>query len=85
MLIIFCLGLLVVIYYVSIQQQSKNGISKINLIQSANSVTPTVTVTPTMVPVVLDKNSNLEEEVDKLIPEDFSQDFNKLKEEVNSF
>ena len=35
---------------------------------------------PTLPP--LDKDSNLEEEIDKLTPEDFSESFNTLKQEL---
>lgn len=48
--------------------------------QNATAVTPTPA--PSLVPVTFDKNSNLEGETEKLIPDDFSGDFNLLKEEV---
>lgn len=47
---------------------------------SQNLFVPSPTPTPT--PVVFDRNSNLEEEADKLTPEDFSSDFELLKKQV---
>lgn len=45
--------------------------------------TPQVTPIPTPPPVVIDKNSNLLEEVDKMSPEDFSSDFLQLKNDTD--
>lgn len=52
-------------------------------LQSGNVLIPTPTPTPT--PPVFDKNSNLEEEIEKLTPEDFSDDFKTLKQEITRF
>lgn len=44
-------------------------------------------ITPTPKPTLppLNVNSNLEEELEKLTPKDFSEDFKKLREEVKNF
>lgn len=48
-----------------------------------SSVSPTATPTP--VPkVVIDHQSNLEEETERLTPEAFSEDFELLQEQINS-
>lgn len=45
--------------------------------------TPQVASIPTPSPVVIDKNSNLLEEIDKISPEDFSSDFLQLKNDTD--
>lgn len=40
---------------------------------------------PTPTPVIFNKDSNLENELDNLIPVDFSQDFKNLKLEADKF
>lgn len=45
--------------------------------------TPKVTLTPTRTPVFIDENSNLSKEIDKVSPEDFNNDFQKLKDKLN--
>lgn len=51
-----------------------------SLIQSKN-ISPTPTPKPTPAPIK--KDANLEEEVNKLTPKDYSEDFNTLRKEVN--
>lgn len=52
---------------------------------SQNLPTVTLTPTPTPTPVIFNESSNLETETEKLTPEDFSNDFKQLKEEVGKF
>jgi len=61
-----------------------------NLISSGASFlterpTPTTFLTPTPTPIIFDQNSNLWQETEKLTPEDFSDDFNLLKQEASLF
>lgn len=49
--------------------------------QQSSNLAPTPK--PTLEPI--DQNSNLEQEIDKLTPEDFSEDFNQLKDELTKF
>lgn len=49
--------------------------------QESSNLAPTPK--PTLPPI--DQNSNLEQEIDKLTPEDFSEDFNQLKDELTKF
>ncbi len=44
------------------------------------SQVPTPTLTPTPTPIILNKSSDLLEEINKLTPEDFSVDFKLLRE-----
>lgn len=64
----------------------KTGNKKIisSQVSSMNEKVITPTSTPTPTPIFIDKNSDLEEEVGKLIPEDFSQDFKTLKQEASN-
>lgn len=49
--------------------------------QQSSNLAPTPK--PTLEPI--DQNSNLEEELDKLTPPDFSEDFESLKKSTNNF
>ena len=40
---------------------------------------------PTPTPITLDKTSNLENELEKLAPDSFTEDFKLLKKETNRF
>lgn len=82
LIILFLIGYIVYKYYVSIHQ---NPTKFNNLIKAGNVVTTTATPTPTPTPtpIIIDSNSNLESEAEKLNPQDFSPDFNFLKEEAN--
>lgn len=83
---ILILVILAVLLGVFLLFKSNLSSSKISPnLQSGNVLIPTPTPTPTPTPPVFDKNSNLEEEIEKLTPEDFSEDFKLLKEEASSF
>ncbi|OGE70937.1 hypothetical protein A2617_03765 [Candidatus Daviesbacteria bacterium RIFOXYD1_FULL_41_10] len=47
--------------------------------------TPPPTAGPTPTPITLDKTSNLENELEKLAPDSFTEDFKLLKKETNRF
>lgn len=54
----------------------------------ANQITSTVGLTnptpiPTPTPPAIDANSNLKQEIDKLITPDFSSDYSNFKKQVN--
>ena len=49
----------------------------------SHNIPQTPTPSPTLPPI--DQSSNLDEEINKLTPQDFSEDFKKLKEEVSQF
>lgn len=51
--------------------------------QESSNISPTSSPKPTLPP--LNENSNLEEEINKLTPPDFSESINKLKEEIKNF
>ncbi|MFH0937111.1 MAG: hypothetical protein V1808_02375 [Candidatus Daviesbacteria bacterium] len=57
-----------------------NQIQNINSFSSGNYVSPTPSPTVTPTPIIFNANSNLEEELKKLSPEDFLQDFDSLKQ-----
>ena len=69
-------------YYVSIHQTQ---INLNNFMQAENVVSPTPLPSPTPTPVTIDSNSNLKGETEKLVPTDFSSDFNSLKERASKF
>lgn len=88
-LIIF-LSALSIFIYVSIHGGQGNG-NNLKSPESNNPVTtgPTLTPTPTIwltpTPIILDLKNGLSKEVEKLNPEDFSSDFETLKNTAISF
>lgn len=77
--LIICVIIGIFIYY-TIENKSISSPIGNKFFQQTPTAEPTPTLKPTLSP--LDKNSNLEEEINKLIPEDFSESFNNLKQEL---
>lgn len=50
--------------------------------ENVDILAPPLSPTPKPVPVVFDGNTNLKLELEKLTPQDFSEDFKNLKEEA---
>lgn len=60
------------------------GIQLINIVRhQINSLPSESTPTPKPTLPPLDQNTNLEEEINNLIPPDFSEDFNNLRNSLN--
>lgn len=71
----------ILVLYVSIRPNQKVKVSLIN----SESVKQAVPPSPTPTPVIIDQNSNLKLEVEKLGPDDFSGDFKLLQEVITNF
>lgn len=56
---------------------------KIIGVRGKTEIAATPVPTPTPTPLVIDQSSNLAEEVDKLTPQDFSEDFQMLRQELD--
>ncbi len=80
-IIVIIAGILIGVGIIIFTQRS--SIKKITpqFISSNQEAISTPTPKPTLPP--LDENSNLEEETNNLTPKDFSQDFMKIREQLN--
>lgn len=82
-IILIFLSALSLLIYVSIHSGQGNGDglkspeSNKSNIKPTSTPEPTIWLTPT--PIILDLKNGLSKEVEKLTPEDFSQDFETLK------
>lgn len=90
-IIAFVLGGIVILFF-GWKNIDNGSNTKEALLQSENLPTPTAIPTPTPIQsgptptlIKIDQNSDLETESKKLVPDDFSNDFNLLKEEAKIF
>ena len=80
LIIIGAIILGVVIFLINLKSSNNKFLSSPNLtVIPAFSPTPT----PKLTLPPIDQNSNLKEELNKLIPPDFSEDFKNLRKELN--
>lgn len=80
-LIIILLVIVGVVWVVMRNFIGDKGLTSSNAVFSENnSTSPTITPTP----IIFDKGSNLEEEIENLTPEDFGNDFKNLRDGVSS-
>ena len=78
--IMFGLAVILVVWLAVVKIKTNNLpiISQSEQIQPASKPLPTVTAILTPTPLIIDDKTNLAEEIDKLTPADFSDDFQQL-------
>lgn len=82
--IIIIIALLIILTTIFLMSKAESGKIVSSQVSSRNEVVLTPASIPTPTPIIIDKNSNLEEETEKLTPEDFSEDFKNLKQEASN-
>ncbi len=85
LVIILSIFLGVVIFIIGNKKFHVEQIVTPKLSAKSNDTTPTPTSTPFPTNPPLPENASLLEETKKLTPDDFSKDFDKLKEEIEGF
>ncbi|MBI2011339.1 hypothetical protein HYS91_01090 [Candidatus Daviesbacteria bacterium] len=81
LVIIFSILIGVAIFFIT--NKNTPTISNIKSFNFSQNIDPSPSSSPTPEPV--DENTNLMEQLEKNIPEDFSQDFEEIKNMVNNY